>query len=112
MKMLVNLATIYSEHANALYAFLLNLMRSESDARDVLHDVFTRLLQTPQLLDGVINHRSWLMKLCHRKALDSFRKKSTRERMQLLAHDELCLFVETDAPESDSFQKTLAIALG
>lgn len=43
------LARLYDEHAPALFAFLLNLTRSEPDTRDVLQDLFVKLARQPEL---------------------------------------------------------------
>ena len=48
-----DLRRLYDEHAQALYAFLLNLTRDEADTRDLLQDVFVKLARNPELLTGV-----------------------------------------------------------
>jgi DNA-directed RNA polymerase specialized sigma24 family protein len=41
------LERLYDTHAGALFAFALNLTRSEPDARDLLQDLFHRLADRP-----------------------------------------------------------------
>ena len=48
------LERLYDEHAQALFAFLLNLTRNETDTRDILQDLFIKLARNPDLLDAVI----------------------------------------------------------
>jgi len=41
---------LYDDHAQALFAFLLNFTRDEDDTRDVLQEVFVKLARQPDLL--------------------------------------------------------------
>ena len=52
------LQRLYDEHAQALFAFLLNFTRHEADTRDVLQEVFTKLARQPQLLSAARDERS------------------------------------------------------
>ena len=45
------LERLYDEHAQPLYAFLLNLTRDEADTRDLLQEIFVKLARDPKLLD-------------------------------------------------------------
>ncbi len=56
---------LYDEHAQALFAFLLNLSRDEADTRDVLQEIFVKLAREPKLLDGVREERAFLIRLVH-----------------------------------------------
>ena len=53
-----DLEKIYDEHAQALFAFLLNFTRDENDTRDVLQEIFTRLARDPGLLRGARDERA------------------------------------------------------
>ena len=59
----IDLGHIYDQHAQALFAFLLNLTRSEAETRDILQDLFARLAARPGLLDQARNTRSYLIRL-------------------------------------------------
>ena len=54
------LARLYDGHAQALFAFLLNLTRDEEDARDLLQELFVKLAKQPGLLEGVRDERAFL----------------------------------------------------
>ena len=41
---------LYDEHAQALFAFLLNFTRAEDDTREVLQEIFVKLARQPDLL--------------------------------------------------------------
>ena len=59
----LDLERLYDEHAQALFAFLLNLTRHEADTRDLLQEVFVKLAKRPDLLDGVRDERAFLLRL-------------------------------------------------
>lgn len=104
------LAKIYDEHANALFAFLLNLTRSEQDARDILHDVFIRFAQaTPS--EPILHMRAWLIKCCHRMAIDSFRKNAHRIKAHHDSQELTNLFLSSPAPTDTEFSQAAAEAL-
>ena len=71
------LARLYDDHAQALFAFLLNLTRDEMDAKDLLQELFLKLAKQPGLLDGVRDERAFLIRLVHNLAVDSMRRRRT-----------------------------------
>ncbi|MFT4691872.1 MAG: RNA polymerase sigma-70 factor (ECF subfamily) [Limisphaerales bacterium] len=73
------LETIYDEHADALFAFLINLHRNEDTAREVLQELFKKLAQQPECLDAVRNPRSFLIRMAHQLAIDLVRRRETRD---------------------------------
>jgi RNA polymerase sigma-70 factor (ECF subfamily) len=103
----------YDTHAGALYAFLLNLTRSESDTRDLLQEVFVKLAHSPDLLVDARDERGFLLRLAHNLAIDSFRRRDTRSRRQE-AYAEACveIFADTNHPDEAEFRGQLAAALG
>jgi RNA polymerase sigma-70 factor (ECF subfamily) len=106
------LERLYDEHAQALFAFLLNLTRNEADTRDLLQDLFIKLASKPGLLSGVREERAFLVRLAHNLAIDLMRRRGTREKN----HDQLAadlggLFAPSDAPDEQAFRVALARAL-
>jgi RNA polymerase sigma-70 factor (ECF subfamily) len=80
MPELFDLERLYDSHAQALFAFLLNFTRNEADTRDVLQEIFIKLAQRPELLNGVRDERGFLIRLAHNQAIDLMRRRGTRER--------------------------------
>ena len=110
--MALNLERLYDEHAQALFAFLLNLTRSEADTRDLLQDLFVKLARHPELLKTVREERAFLIRLAHNSAIDLMRRRGTRDRH----HDELAeetdfLFSRATEPDEQAFRTALAHAL-
>jgi len=52
-----DLERLYDDHAQALFAYLLNLTRDESDTRDLLQDLFIKLSRQAGLLRDVRDER-------------------------------------------------------
>lgn len=106
------LERLYDEHAPALFAFLLNLTRDESDTRDCLQETFVKLARNPALLEGVRNERAFLLRLAHNQAVDAMRRRDARDRHHSrLAEESLRLFAEADDPDEATFRSQLADSL-
>jgi RNA polymerase sigma-70 factor, ECF subfamily len=107
-----SLEELYDQHASALFGFLLNLLRNENDARDVLQELFIKIAQRPNLLAGVTETRAFLLRLAHNSAIDSIRRQSTRSRnYDALANECIDLFVEGATPDEQVFRQKLADAM-
>jgi len=109
----VDIERLYDEHAQALFAFLLNFTRHEADTHDLLQELFIKLANRPELLEGVRDERAFLLRLAHNLAIDLIRRRGTREKnYEQLAREPLAVFAPTDAPDEGAFREALAAALG
>ena len=109
------LERLYDEHAQALFAFLLNLTRDEADTRDLLQEGFGKLCRPPELLQHVREPRSFRIRLAHNAAIDLIRLRDTRRKY----HDQLgeqlervSAFAPADDPDEQAFRTALNQALG
>jgi RNA polymerase sigma-70 factor (ECF subfamily) len=108
-----DLERLYDEHASALFAFLLNFTRNETDTRDLLQEVFVKLARQPRLLHGVRDERSFLLRLAHNAAIDGMRRRDTRERnYDQLAGESPCVFPPSNDVDEEAFRQALHDALG
>ena len=104
---------LYDEHAQPLYAFLLNLTRNEADTRDLLQELFVKLAREPGLLDGVREERAFLIRLTHNAAIDLMRRRNTRDRTKTnFAAERISSFAPTNDPDEKLFREELMFALG
>ena len=104
---------LYDEHAQAVFAFLLNFTRHETDTWDLLQELFIKLAKRPEVLEGVRDERAFLLRLAHNQALDLIRRRGTREKYhEQLAGETLTVFAPTAAPDESAFRTALAGALG
>ena len=72
------LERLYDAHAGVLYGFLFNFTRNESEARDLLQEVFVKIARDPRLVAGAKDERGFLIRLTHNLAVDSFRRRDAR----------------------------------
>jgi RNA polymerase sigma-70 factor, ECF subfamily len=104
---------LYDEHAQPLFAFLLNFTRDEGDTRDLLQEIFVKLARESKLLDGVREERAFLIRLAHNVAIDLIRRRGTRERTkENFAAEMISIFATANDPDEKIFREELAIALG
>ena len=107
-----DIARLYDEHAQPLFAFLLNLTRDEADTRDLLQEIFVKLAREPRLLDGVREERAFLIRLAHNAAIDLMRRCGTRERTkENFAAEIISAFAPTHDPDGATFRQELSKAL-
>jgi len=108
-----NLERLYDDHAQALFAFLLNFTRDEADTRDVLQEVFVKLARQPDLLASARDERAFLLRLAHNAAIDLMRRRGTRDKYQeQFGAEQLAAFAPTSDPDEAAFRQELSAALG
>jgi RNA polymerase sigma-70 factor (ECF subfamily) len=104
---------LYDEHAQPLFAFLLNFTRDEADTRDLLQEIFVKLAREPKLLVGVREERAFLIRLAHNAAIDLIRRRGSRERTkENFAAETIPIYAPTNNPDEKVFREELAVALG
>lgn len=103
----------YDEHAPALFGFLLNFTRNESDTRDVLQEVFRRLAAAPGMLQAARDERALLLRMAHNAAVDAVRRREARQRRADAAAGEMAgVFSPVPEPDERAFRDALDAALG
>ena len=108
-----NIERLYDDHAPALFAFLLNLLRNEADTFDVMQELFLKLGRRPALLLGVRDERGFVLRLAHNAAIDLIRRRDARARNYgQLAREPMPLFAQSADPDERVFREKLAEALG
>ena len=111
MRATLDLERLYDDHAQRLFAFLLNLTRNETDTRDLLQEIFIKLARQPDLLANVRDERAFLIRLAHNAAIDLIRRRSTREKNYEQLAEEISFFAATSDPDEQSFRNALDEAL-
>ena len=104
---------LYDEHAQAVFAYLLNLTRHEADTRDLLQELFVKVAQRPELLQGVREERAFLLRLAHNLAIDLIRRRGTREKHhEQFAGEAVAIFPPASEADEGAFREELSAALG
>ena len=107
-----DLRQIYDEHSPSLFAFVLNLTRSEADTRDVLQELFLKLALRPDQLLVVREPRAWLLRLAHNLAIDAMRRRAGHDHaVERAAAEPAPLFAAAPNPDEASFRAALTDAL-
>lgn len=107
-----DLERLYDDHAPSLFAFLLNLTRSEADTRDVLQELFWRLAARPDLPAGLRDERAFLLRMAHNLWVDDVRRVASRERTRAeLAQQPESLFMPDEDPDRQTLRRALSAAL-
>jgi RNA polymerase sigma-70 factor (ECF subfamily) len=110
---LPDIERLYDDHAQALFAFLLNFTRSEADTRDLLQEVFIKLARQEEMLHGVRDGRAFLLRLAHHAAIDLIRRRGTRDKNhEALAAESANAFAPAADPDEQAFREALVCALG
>ena len=109
----LDIERLYDEHAQPLYAFLLNFIRDEAGTRDLLQEMFVKLARDPKLLAGVREERAFLIRLAHNAAIDLIRRRGARDRTRAnFAAEMISPFAPASDPDEKYFRDELAGALG
>lgn len=109
------LEQILEEHGDAVFSFLLQLSRSEPDARDVFQDLWRRLVENPSALDAARDPRAFLLHAARNQFIDLARRRDARSRAHdrlLLLDESAGLFQPSHDPDEAAFRHALDAALG
>jgi RNA polymerase sigma-70 factor (ECF subfamily) len=108
-----DLERLYDAHAQAIFAFILNLTRKEADTHDLLQEVFVKLALRPELLRDVRDERGFLLRFGHNLAIDLVRRRGTREKgYERFAAETDSVFEPINEADEQSFRSALSRALG
>lgn len=108
---MASLEQIYDSHANAMFAFGIDLTRSEADTYDILQDVFCRLAEKPDLLGGVRDERAFLLRMVYTRVVDLSRRRTVRNNFAA-CEEASPVFEKPADPDEALFRHSLEHALG
>jgi RNA polymerase sigma-70 factor (family 1) len=74
---------IYKLYSGRLYGKLIKLLKSESQAKELLQEIFIKLWKNRQNIDPEKSFRSYLFKIATNIVYDFFRKKIREKTLQL-----------------------------
>lgn len=106
------LERLYDEHAQALFAFLVNFTRNEADTHDLLQELFVRISRQPNLLQNVSDPRGFLLRMAHNAAIDLIRRRGARQKSyDRLAEETIVIFASADNTDEIAFREAVSRAL-
>src|SRR5271163_1959477 len=105
----VDLAAIVETYSTLLFRVANSVLRSRSEAEDVVQDVFIRLLQHRHSLSTVRDMRVWLIRIAWNLALDRKRRKQPKQLDEIFARSLASATMPADAAmeEAQRFQCVL-----
>ena len=107
-----DLERLYDTHAQAVFAFLLTITRSEADTRDALQELFLKLGRLELDPTALRDERAYLLRLAHHQAVDALRRRETRHRLETAAAESrIELFASAPDPDTAAFRTELSTAL-
>ena len=106
------LERLYDDHASALFAFALNLTRSEAEARDILQELFLKLARRSVLPTELREERGYLLRMVHHAVVDALRRRDVRSRALHGLRSGLPGFAASTGPDVSAFRAVLSAALG
>ena len=108
-----DLERLYDNHAQALFAFLLNFTRDQDDTHDVLQEIFVKLARQPDLMRSARDERPFLIRLAHNAAIDLMRRRGTRDKHhEQFGAEQSSAFAPANDPDETAFRNELTAALG
>src|ERR1700734_4013193 len=105
----VDLAAIVEAYSGLLFRIANSVLRSRTEAEDVVQDVFLRVLQHRLSLSTVRDMRVWLIRIAWNLALDRRRRKRPEQRDEAFAGALASSTMPADAAmeEAQRFQSVL-----
>ena len=104
---------LVSVHQNAVYGFVLRLVRLNNVADDVTQETFISAFRSIRSMRGA-NFRAWMMTVARNKAYDYFRKSGRRREISV-EHDEQNfasrLIAKSPDPETAALGAELRMAI-
>jgi len=76
---LMNWETVYLEHSNGVFSYLVNLCGNTHEAEDLLQDTFIKAMRSEEALRDASKVNSWLMTIARNLFLDNRRKNARRK---------------------------------
>ena len=80
---------LYDEHAQAVFAFLLNFTRHEADTRDLLQEVFVKVFKGIKHFHGESSLKTWMYRIAVHEASNHRRGWLRRLRHEPFSLDEM-----------------------
>jgi RNA polymerase sigma-70 factor (ECF subfamily) len=104
------ISELYDAHAAGLFHYIVGIVRSETEAKDLLQELFLKLQH--QGLPSVESECAWLTRLAHNLTLDWLRRHRTRRNAEERSASEPRSIFQSEAdPDTAEFARRVERAL-
>jgi RNA polymerase sigma-70 factor, ECF subfamily len=108
----VDLASLVETYSSLLFRVAHSILRSQTEAEDVVQDVFVRVLEHRRTLAGVRDMRVWLVRIAWNLAIDRRRRKRPEQMDEVFARSLVASSVPADkALDEAERMKTVLLEL-
>ena len=104
----MNWESIYQQHSQNVYRFLLGMTRCREDAEDLLQETFIKAMRAKSELRDLSKMRSWLLTIARNLCIDNMKKNSSRGKVTVKTDTEVLLEIIPDknpSPEKDTMDR-------
>lgn len=92
------------EHADYLYSFAYYRVNNKELAEDLVQDTFTAALKSLHNFQGKSSERTWLVTILRNKVIDYYRKKSTKNEVNVVDGEVYDYFFDNEG-KKDSWKQ-------
>lgn len=105
------LEDLYDAHSAGLYHYIFGIVHCESEAKDLLQELFLKLHQQG-LPAGLHSERAWLTRIAHRLCIDWLRGQGARQRAESESAELPGRLFQTESdPDTAAFANSVESAL-
>lgn len=87
-----NITSIYDEYLDTLYSYAIHLGFDEPTAMDAIHDIFYNLCIKQSIINGITNHKSYLLRSLRNRLLDIKRLEKKTSVIESINNEEAEIF--------------------
>ena len=102
------LKELYIRYYDPLYQFIWQRLYSTELAKDFVQEIFTRIWQNKENLDGITSIKAYLYRMANNMIIDHIRKKSVRKKYIL---EQIQSINQTQDDSSSEIQESLLLAI-
>lgn len=87
---------LIEQYSSMLTALCLQLCQNEANAADLFQDTWEKVVRYAKKhsLDGITNHRAWLIRICTNLYCDQYRRQKTENRQDFPSNEDKELFLQ------------------
>lgn len=87
---------IYDRYSKPMVNYFCRMLwKDREKAQDFMHDLFTKIVQRPDLYDSSRNFKTWLYSIANNMCKNEYRKQEVRKNTVKMTHENIKVFDES-----------------